>query len=251
MTYNWRRIAVLRTEVDLKTLLSCGQSFTWRETGENIWSNVLQSRLFSVRQTDSELLWCVHCDKQEKPPAGTVVKHEPTASVDASVKSGSKPLKKGRKCAVKTEVSDVISSRDEGPTASKISKLDVKSFGDTVTDNDVKSEAILRDYFQLSINLGSLYDTWSEADTHFAKIAESFPGIRILRQDPTENLFSFICSSNNHISRISSMVLKLSENYGTRVGTVGDIDFYSFPEAADLCGSGVEQKLRELGFGYR
>ncbi|XP_075430497.1 N-glycosylase/DNA lyase isoform X7 [Ascaphus truei] len=44
-------------------------------------------------------------------------------------------------------------------------------------------------------------------------------GVRVLRQDPTECLFAFICTSNNHISRI----------------TAGD----------------TKAKLQELGFGYR
>ena len=36
----------------------------------------------------------------------------------------------------------------------------------------------------------------------------------MLRQDPLECLFSFICSSNNHISRIHGMVERLASNYG-------------------------------------
>jgi len=37
----------------------------------------------------------------------------------------------------------------------------------------------------------------------------------VLRQDPVECLFSFICSSNNHISRIAGMVERLCSAYGT------------------------------------
>ena len=40
-------------------------------------------------------------------------------------------------------------------------------------------------------------------------------GARIMRQDPTECLFQFICSSNNHISRIHGMVERLCSKYGT------------------------------------
>ena len=41
------------------------------------------------------------------------------------------------------------------------------------------------------------------------------PGARMLRQDPVECLFQFICSSNNHISRIHGMVERLCHAYGT------------------------------------
>eukprot|EP00967_Tisochrysis_lutea_P069009 scaffold90584_cov18-Tisochrysis_lutea.AAC.1 len=37
----------------------------------------------------------------------------------------------------------------------------------------------------------------------------------MLRQDPVECLFQFICSSNNHISRIGGMVERLCAAYGT------------------------------------
>ena len=42
-----------------------------------------------------------------------------------------------------------------------------------------------------------------------------YTGARILRQDPTECLFQFICSSNNHISRIHGMVERLCTTYGS------------------------------------
>jgi N-glycosylase/DNA lyase len=65
---------------------------------------------------------------------------------------------------------------------------------------------LLRSYFRLDICLENLFRTWCHSDTHFSKVAHDFIGLRLLRQDPVENLFSFICSSNNNIARITTMV---------------------------------------------
>lgn len=76
-------------------------------------------------------------------------------------------------------------------------------------DKELNQEAItdLEGYFQLNkVSLETCYKRWSELDANFAKKAIHFQGIRMLRQDPWENLISFICSSNNNISRISQMV---------------------------------------------
>ena len=45
-------------------------------------------------------------------------------------------------------------------------------------------------------------------------------GARVLRQDPVECLFQFVCSSNNHISRIHGMVERLCRAYGTHLPVV-------------------------------
>jgi N-glycosylase/DNA lyase len=68
------------------------------------------------------------------------------------------------------------------------------------------TEALLRNYFNLGVNLENLYRQWSKADTNFRKKAPEFTGVRILNQDGWEALIAFICSSNNNISRISQMV---------------------------------------------
>lgn len=60
---------------------------------------------------------------------------------------------------------------------------------------------LLRSYFQLDLNIKEHYDNWSQADPFFKDASEQFYGIRILKQDPVENIFSFICSSNNNIAR--------------------------------------------------
>lgn len=60
---------------------------------------------------------------------------------------------------------------------------------------------LLSSYFQLDLNLKDNYDKWSKKDQFFKDAAEQFYGIRILKQDPVENIFSFICSSNNNIAR--------------------------------------------------
>lgn len=48
----------------------------------------------------------------------------------------------------------------------------------------------LRDYFQLDVDLVSLYDEWSAKDRIFSSFRSRFEGIRMLRQDPWENLIS-------------------------------------------------------------
>lgn len=62
-------------------------------------------------------------------------------------------------------------------------------------------EALLKSYFRLDIDLLEYYEKWSKAHTHFRNEAAQFYAVRVLNQDPIENLFSFICSQNNHISR--------------------------------------------------
>ena len=48
----------------------------------------------------------------------------------------------------------------------------------------------LKDYFQLDVDLLKLYDEWSECDAVFMRFRRRFEGIRMLRQDPWENLVS-------------------------------------------------------------
>lgn len=122
--------------------------------------------------------------------------------------------------------------------------------GDGDTSN-TEHVSILQDYFQLDVDIESLYQQWCTSDTYFQKTAANFWGVRMLRQDPVENLFSFICSSNNNISRISSMVEKLCDNYGRPIAMVDGKMHHSFPSVSAMTISGVEERLRELGFGYR
>lgn len=62
------------------------------------------------------------------------------------------------------------------------------------------------DYFNLKVDLESLYEKWAKADSNFKEKAGEFRGVRMLQQDPWECLIGFICSSNNNIGRISKMV---------------------------------------------
>lgn len=78
-------------------------------------------------------------------------------------------------------------------------KKDVKHKQSDCSEDDFQS--VLKSYFRLDVDLDSLYRKWSDDDEMFKIAAEKFYGVRILAQEPVENLFSFICSQNNHISR--------------------------------------------------
>ncbi|PPQ63066.1 hypothetical protein CVT24_005921 [Panaeolus cyanescens] len=116
----------------------------------------------------------------------------------------------------------------------------------------------LNDYFQLHIDLVTLYKQWAAKDKVFAQFQSRFEGIRILRQDPWENLISFICSSNNNITRITKMVQNLCVHYSQPLLSLPHPfiptetqSYHPFPPPSALAGSGVGLHLRTLGFGYR
>lgn len=87
---------------------------------------------------------------------------------------------------------------------------------------------ILHNYFQLTIKLTDLFEKWSRSDERFDQ-GHMPTGIRILAQDPLENLISFICSSNNNVQRISKMIQALCREYGNKIGTLNGIDYHQFP----------------------
>ena len=117
--------------------------------------------------------------------------------------------------------------------------------------NEDTDAATLHDYFRLDHSLRSLYKQWATTDTNFALKSASCHGVRLLNQHPLESLVAFICSSNNNIQRIHSMMTQLAEAFGTHLGCHGDQDYYTFPSLLSLCAEGVEHQLRGLGFGYR
>ncbi|KAF6211869.1 hypothetical protein GE061_012385 [Apolygus lucorum] len=112
-------------------------------------------------------------------------------------------------------------------------------------------QEFLKKYLRLDEDLESLYEKWSTADEHFANLAVESPGLRMLSQEPVENIFSFICSSNNNIKRISSMVEKMCGLYGEKVFEDDKTSFHAFPSLERLAGEDVESALRVAGFGYR
>lgn len=220
----WRSLPCTKSELRLDLTLECGQSFRWRKTAEGHWTGVMKGRVWTLTQTE-DTLW-YHVYKNQERQSKT---HDKKRKTSVSVQE-EKPKKK-----FKTEVK----------------KEDGEPLNVTVLQDYGEEKEMLREYFQLDVNIGDLYKKWGDADPHFRCIANVFTGVRMLRQDPTECLFSFICTSNNHITRIQGMVERLCQALGTPLCKLDQTSYYSFPSLSVLSGDSVEARLRDLGFGYR
>lgn len=112
-------------------------------------------------------------------------------------------------------------------------------------------DEILKEYFRLDVRLEDLCREWAKSDPNFETSIKEATGVRILNQDVVENVFSFICTSNNNIKRISGMVEKLCALFGKKICSVEGEDYYDFPTIEALAKEDVEDKLKEQKFGYR
>lgn len=214
----WRSLSCPKSELWLNLTLGCGQTFRWRETADGHWTGVMQGKVWTLTQTENTLWYYVYG-------------YQINAEEDNGVK-----------CKIKEEKSSKVMinmNQVEGDLCTVMSEM------------DNKDEERLREYFQLDVKLGDLYRDWSTLDPHFKQIANVFTGVRMLRQDPVECLFAFICSSNNHISRIQGMIDRLCQTLGTSLCTLDGVAYHDFPSLQVLADDSVEKRLRDLGFGYR
>ncbi|KAM5148585.1 N-glycosylase/DNA lyase isoform 1-T3 [Mantella aurantiaca] len=226
----WRSLPCPTSELRLDFVLPGGQSFRWRESSPGLWTGVLHGRVWTLTQKDDRLWYAVYPNTEEE------------------VKSEEGTQKKATKRKLKKTSSGVsnmenIKQEDDG---------DWTSVPNNDDSTDCKKDGgTLEEYFQLQISLRDLYQQWGESDSNFQRVAKEFPGIRVLRQDPVECLFSFICTSNNHISRITGMIERLCSTLGRRLCRLDSVDYYTFPSLQALAADDTETKLRNLGFGYR
>ena len=65
----------------------------------------------------------------------------------------------------------------------------------TLDERETETLQWIRDYFQLNVDLVDLYGKWAKKDPVFQRhCSQRFSGIRMLRQDPWENLISYVVS---------------------------------------------------------
>lgn len=115
---------------------------------------MLVGRVWTLTQTEELLWYTLHEEEKEE------------ASSAAEDGLSEPPLKKGR--------------RQLHPDMSR-ADMSERS-GDRLTGEQIRGmdgldpSQILRDYFQLHINLPALYQGWAYSDLHFRDIAFKFPG---------------------------------------------------------------------------
>ncbi|KAG0418301.1 N-glycosylase/DNA lyase OGG1, partial [Dictyocoela roeselum] len=125
-------------------------------------------------------------------------------------------------------------------------KIENEGNADTPDINGVHNsnpsvEKIVFDFFTLDINYDHLFSRWEQP------FLPKIDGLRLLRLETIPTIFSFICSANNNIKRISKMVGFLYSR-GSFIKEISGHKFYRFPQLDRLSD---ERVFRENMFGYR
>ena len=129
--------------------------------------------------------------------------------------------------------------------------------GDLVIFPDVECEGKI-EYYSVNgtdlsdfLDLSTSYNEINRGFENFSPIVKSAVdisrGLRILKQDFHEALFSFIISQNNNIPRIKNNVATISARFGERIRST---NHYAFPSPEALLDAG-DAGLGECRLGFR
>lgn len=122
--------------------------------------------------------------------------------------------------------------------------------GKAVIECETENEGYFRHFFDLSRDYSLIYSRAKKSRYDIvSRAAEAGKGIRILNQDKTETLFSFLTSQNNRIPRIKSIIERTCSARGVKNSFLGE-EYYSFPSPEELFDEDVGF-YNGLGYGYR
>jgi N-glycosylase/DNA lyase len=86
-------------------------------------------------------------------------------------------------------------------------------------------------------------------DPLIRRLVKAYPGLRLMRQEPEQCIFSFVCASNTNIPMIRRMLYALARKFGAHVQVDG-AEFFTFPSAKKISRA-TAGELRACGLGYR
>jgi N-glycosylase/DNA lyase len=102
--------------------------------------------------------------------------------------------------------------------------------------------------FRLDDDIKEIFEEISH-DPLICRLAKTYPGLRLIRQEPHQCLFSFVCASNTNIPMIRRMLYNMTRKFGKHKKVDG-MDFFTFPSAAAINRASIDE-LRDCGLGYR
>lgn len=121
-----------------------------------------------------------------------------------------------------------------------------KSFVECSSDD----EAYFENFFDFSRDYNKIYTSaLGENVKILSDAARAGKGIRILNQNKTEILFSFIVSQNNNIPRIKGIIERLCAELGEAKTFMGE-KYYAFPTVEKMAEMD-ETFYKSIGLGYR
>ena len=111
--------------------------------------------------------------------------------------------------------------------------LHIKQEKDIVTLYNTSMDeynSIWKKYFDMDTDYGRIKETLESTCDELKEAIQEKSGIRILRQEFTETLLSFIISQNKQIPHIKKIVEEVSRKYGKLVGVINNEEYFSFPD---------------------
>ena len=115
--------------------------------------------------------------------------------------------------------------------------LHIKQVGDKVTLFNVSMEEYKNTwekYFDLDRDYGAIKKYLIEQDKTLIPAIKEKYGVRILNQEFSETLMSFIISQTKQIPQIKQVVKVISESFGECVGEYDGVKYFSFPDIENL-----------------
>ena len=113
-----------------------------------------------------------------------------------------------------------------------------------------ENEQYFLNYFDSKTNYADVFSRATKSEFEILKKSAILgKGVRILKQDSVEMLFSFLISQNNNIPRIKGSINKICERLGERKSFLG-FEYYTFPTAKVLSEQ-TQEFYKECGLGYR